>query len=35
MEARGKDKGGYHLNPITAWRIRRDGTVLFRPEKWK
>lgn len=35
VEARGKDMGGYHLNPITAWRIRRDGTVLFRPEKWK
>ncbi|WP_207426064.1 sulfite dehydrogenase [Pedobacter sp. SYSU D00535] len=32
MEARGRDMGGYHLNPITAWRIKRDGTVLFRPE---
>jgi sulfane dehydrogenase subunit SoxC len=33
--ARGVDMGGYHLNPVTAWRIRRDGTVLFRPENWK
>ena len=31
-EARG-DKGGYHYNPITAWRIKRDGQVLFRPEE--
>ncbi len=31
-EARG-DKGGYHYNPITAWRIKRDGQVLFRPQE--
>lgn len=35
ITARGPDMGGYHLNPVTAWRIRRDGTVLFRPENWK
>jgi len=35
IAARGEDMGGYHLNPVTAWRIKRDGTVLFRPEKWK
>jgi sulfane dehydrogenase subunit SoxC len=35
VDARGKDMGGYHLNPITAWLIRRDGKVLFKPEKWK
>jgi sulfane dehydrogenase subunit SoxC len=22
----------YHLNPITGWRIRRDGTVVYRVE---
>jgi len=35
LAARGPDMGGYHLNPIVAWRIRGDGTVLFRPENWK
>jgi sulfane dehydrogenase subunit SoxC len=35
IEARGADLGGYHMNPITAWRIKRDGTVLFKPEKYK
>ena len=35
IEARGKDMGGYHLNPVTSWIIKRDGRVLFKPEKWK
>ncbi|MRG47990.1 sulfite dehydrogenase [Chitinophaga sp. SYP-B3965] len=35
VAARGKDMGGYHLNPVTAWVIKRDGQVLFKPEKWK
>lgn len=35
VEARGADMGGYHLNPINYWQIRRDGKVLFKPEKWK
>lgn len=35
LEARGPDMGGYHLNPITAWQIKRDGRVLHRPETWK
>jgi len=35
IAARGTDMGGYHLNPVTAWRIKGDGSVLFRPEKWK
>jgi sulfane dehydrogenase subunit SoxC len=34
-DARGKDMGGYHLNPITAWNIKSTGEVLFKPEKWK
>ncbi|MBV7530841.1 sulfite dehydrogenase [Chitinophaga sp. sic0106] len=33
--ARGTDMGGYHLNPVTAWVIQRDGTVLFKPEKFR
>ena len=35
LDARGADTGGYHLNPVTAWLIKRDGSVWFRPEKWK
>lgn len=34
MEARGIGTG-YHLNPVTAWLIKRDGQVVFSPEKWK
>ena len=32
VEARGVNLGGYHMNPITAWQIGIDGTVLFKPE---
>lgn len=35
IDARGSDMGGYHLNPVTAWLIERDGKVLFKPEKRK
>ena len=35
VDARGTDMGGYHLNPVTAWNIKRDGQVLFKPEKWR
>lgn len=28
-EARGKDMGGYHVNPVTGWLLKRDGRVLF------
>lgn len=31
LEMRG-DTIGYHFNPITAWRIKSDGSVLFKPE---
>ncbi|GAB3042353.1 sulfite dehydrogenase [Spirosoma pulveris] len=30
-DARGNESG-YHFNPITAWQIKPDGTVLFKPE---
>lgn len=33
VEARGPG-GTYHLNPITGWRVRRDGSVVFRTEEW-
>lgn len=35
VDARGTDMGGYHLNPITFWQVKQDGSVLLRPEKWK
>lgn len=34
-DARGGSKGGYHFNPITAWRIKRDGGVVFQPDYGK
>lgn len=33
IAARGPDTA-YHLNPITGWRVRRDGTVLYRTQEW-
>jgi len=35
IDARGAEISGYHMNPITAWQIKRDGKVLFKPESWK
>ncbi|WP_316824422.1 sulfite dehydrogenase [Pedobacter miscanthi] len=35
VEARGVNLGGYHMNPITAWQIKNDGSVLFKPETIK
>lgn len=35
VDARGTDMGGYHLNPVTAWQIKKDGTVLFKAEKYR
>jgi len=32
VAARGVNLGGYHMNPIMAWQIGIDGTVLFKPE---
>ena len=34
LEARGQHIGGYHMNPITAWKIREDGFVFFKPENY-
>lgn len=31
---RGVGSGPYHLNPITGWRLRPDGSVVFRTEAW-
>lgn len=35
LNARGKDMGGYHLNPITFWQVKKDGRILLRTENWK
>jgi len=35
VNARGADIGGYHMNPVTAWQVKRDGRVLFKPESYK
>lgn len=34
IDARGLGSGPYHLNPVTGWRFRPDGTVVFRTEAW-
>lgn len=34
IDARGLGSGPYHLNPITGWRFRPDGSVVFRTEPW-
>ena len=34
IAARGLGAVPYHLNPITAWKIRADGDVKFRTERW-
>jgi len=34
IAARGVSSVGYHINPITGWRVRPDGTVVYRPEPW-
>lgn len=34
IEARGLGAVPYHLNPITAWQIKKSGDVLFRAEPW-
>ena len=34
VEAR-SESNGYHFNPITAWQIKPDGSVLFKPESFR
>jgi sulfane dehydrogenase subunit SoxC len=34
IASRGVSSVGYHYNPITAWQVRSDGAVMFRPESW-
>jgi sulfane dehydrogenase subunit SoxC len=34
IDVRGLGSGPYHLNPITGWRLRPDGRVVYRREAW-
>src|ERR1051326_1033633 len=34
IKFRGLGTTGYRLNPITGWRIKADGTVVYREEAW-
>lgn len=34
IDARGAHSGPYHQNVIVGWRIRPDGSVVFRTEEW-
>ena len=34
LAARGVGATIYHVNPITGWLVRPDGTVVFREEPW-
>lgn len=34
IAARGVGAVPYHLNPITAWKVRRGGQVVYRAEDW-
>jgi sulfane dehydrogenase subunit SoxC len=33
-EARGPNIGGYHMNPITSWKVKNDGSVWFKLENY-
>jgi sulfane dehydrogenase subunit SoxC len=34
IEARGPGSGPYHRNPITGWRLKGGGDVVYRVEEW-
>ena len=34
LSERGPGTTGYHLNPITGWVIKADGTVVYKEEAW-
>jgi len=34
LAERGPGAANYHLNPITGWVIRADGTVVYNQEAW-
>lgn len=34
LAQRGPGTATYHLNPITGWVVRADGTVVYKEESW-
>jgi sulfane dehydrogenase subunit SoxC len=34
IKSRGVSGVGYHINPVTGWRVRQDGTVIYNVEPW-
>jgi sulfane dehydrogenase subunit SoxC len=34
IAARGPGSGPYHRNPITGWRLKAGGDVVYRVEEW-
>jgi sulfane dehydrogenase subunit SoxC len=34
LKLRGPGTTGYHLNPITGWVVKADGTVVYKEEAW-
>ena len=34
IAARGPGSGPYHRNPITGWRLKAGGDVIYRVEEW-
>jgi sulfane dehydrogenase subunit SoxC len=34
LAERGPGAAGYHLNPITGWVVRPDGSVVYKQEAW-
>ena len=34
FEKRGPGAAGYHMNPITGWVVKTDGTVVYKQEAW-
>jgi sulfane dehydrogenase subunit SoxC len=34
LAQRGPGAAGYHLNPITGWVVRADGSVVYKQEAW-
>ena len=34
IKSRGVSGVGYHINPVTGWRIQQDGKVIYNAEPW-
>jgi sulfane dehydrogenase subunit SoxC len=34
IKSRGVSGVGYHINPVTGWRVQQDGTVIYNAEPW-